>query len=123
MKIDSVYKEALKVTFVVFILGVIEFILFTVFMGLRIDVFFGVLYGCTFASANFFYLARSVKKCVDRDEIRQSLYEWNLFNTYASYCGDDNCCGKGGTHLFLGGNYSLVVTKSCDSCCKSSVLV
>ncbi len=65
---NSVYKEALKVTVVIFLLGAIEFILLTAFMSFRIDVFLGTLYGCVFSSANFFYLAYSVKKSVSKSE-------------------------------------------------------
>ncbi len=67
-KSNSVYKEALKVTAIIFMLGIVEFILFTVFMGFRTDILIGVLYGCSFASLNFFYLAYSVKKSVTKSE-------------------------------------------------------
>ena len=65
-KNDSVYKEALKVSVTVFIMGVIEFILFAIFMHLRTDILLGTLYGCTFVCLNFFYLARCVKKAADK---------------------------------------------------------
>lgn len=81
MQTDSVYKDALKVTAVIFILGLFEFILFTLFMKFRIDVLIGVLYGCTFASANFFYLAYSVKRSVTKDEKAAKAY---MSATYTS---------------------------------------
>lgn len=65
-KNDSVYKEALKVSVTVFIMGVIEFILFAIFMHPRTDILLGTLYGCTFVCLNFFYLARCVKKAADK---------------------------------------------------------
>ena len=81
MQTESVYKDALKVTYIVFLLGLIEFILFTVFMKFRVDVLIGVLYGCTFASLNFFYLAFCVKKCVEKDEKAAKAY---MSATYSS---------------------------------------
>ena len=81
MKADSVYKEALKVTCVIYILGLIEFILFTIFMTFRTDILIGVLYGCTFVSANFFYLAHCVNKCADKDEKGAKAY---MSATYSS---------------------------------------
>ncbi len=65
-KNDSVYKEALKVSITVFILGVIEFILLTIFISPRADILLGTLYGCTFVCLNFFYLARCVKKAAEK---------------------------------------------------------
>lgn len=65
-KNNSVYKEALKVSITVFIFGVIEFVLFTIFMSLRADILLGVLYGCAFVCLNFFYLSRCVKKAAEK---------------------------------------------------------
>ncbi len=81
MKTESVYKEALKVSGIIFLLGIVEFILFTVFMSFRLDILFGVLYGCAFASANFFYLAHSVKKCVNKDEKAAKAYMSATYST------------------------------------------
>ena len=74
MKNNSVYKDALKVSIFIFLLGIIEFILFTVFMSFRADILIGVLYGCTFTSLNFFYLAYCVKKAVDKEEKAAKAY-------------------------------------------------
>ncbi len=74
MENNSVYKDALKVSAVIFILGVIEFILFTVFMGFRLDILIGVVYGCTFTSLSFFYLASCVKKAVEKEEKAAKAY-------------------------------------------------
>lgn len=74
MKTESVYKDALKVTAVIFILGLIEFIIFTVFTGFRLKILIGTLYGCVFTSANFFYLARCVNKCVEKEEKAAKAY-------------------------------------------------
>lgn len=68
MKNDSVYIEALKFTGIIFLLGFVEFIIFLVCLSFRIDVLLGVLYGCTFTSLNFFYLAYSVKKSIKKSE-------------------------------------------------------
>lgn len=68
MKADSVYKEAFKVSIVIFLLGILEFIAFTAFLSFRSDIIIGVLYGCAFASFNFFYLAYSVKKSMSKSE-------------------------------------------------------
>lgn len=81
MKNNSVYKEAAKVSAVIFILGVVEFILFTVFMSLRLDIFIGVLYGCTFTSLNFFYLAFCVKRAVEKEEKAARAY---MSSTYTA---------------------------------------
>ncbi|MBE7032655.1 MAG: hypothetical protein E7406_00320 [Ruminococcaceae bacterium] len=81
MKSNSVYKEAAKVSAIIFILGVIEFILFTVFMGFRLDILIGVLYGCAFTSLNFFYLAFCVKKAVEKDEKAAKAY---MSSTYTA---------------------------------------
>lgn len=72
--LEPVYREAIKVSCTIYILGLIEFILFTVFMSFRTDILLGVLYGCAFSSASFFYLARCVKKCAERDEKAAKAY-------------------------------------------------
>lgn len=74
MKNNSVYKDAVKVSTLIFILGVIEFVLFTIFMGFRFDVLIGVLFGCLFTSLNFFYLAYCVKKAVEKEEKAAKAY-------------------------------------------------
>ncbi len=74
MKNNSVYKDAVRVSLVIFILGAIEFILFTVFMGFRTDILIGVLFGCSFTSLNFFYLAYCVKKAVEKEEKAAKAY-------------------------------------------------
>ena len=66
MKNNSVYKDAAKVCLFILLLGVIEFIIFSVFLSLRIDILIGVVYGCAFTCANFFYLAYSVNKSIDK---------------------------------------------------------
>ena len=81
MKNNSVYKEAAKVSAVIFILGAVEFILFSVFMSLRLDILIGVLYGCTFTSINFFYLAFCVKKAVEKEEKAAKAY---MSSTYTA---------------------------------------
>ena len=81
MKSDSVYKDALKVSAVIFILGAIELILFTVFMGFRLDILIGVLFGCTFTSLNFFYLAYCVKKAVEKEEKAAKAYMASTYST------------------------------------------
>ena len=74
MKTDSVYKDALKVSAIIFILGIIEFAVFTLCMSFRIDILLGVLFGCAFSSANFFYLAYCVNKCVEKEEKAAKAY-------------------------------------------------
>ena len=74
MKTESVYRDALKVTAFIFILGLIEFIMFTVFAGFRLNILIGTVYGCVFTSANFFYLARCVNKCVEKEEKAAKAY-------------------------------------------------
>ena len=66
MKNNSVYKDALRVCFMILLFGIVEFILFTVFLSFRSDILIGVVYGCAFVCANFFYLAYSVKKSMDK---------------------------------------------------------
>lgn len=67
MENNSVYKDAAKVCLVILLLGIVEFIIFSVFLSLRIDILIGVMYGCAFTCASFFYLAHSVKKSLDKD--------------------------------------------------------
>ena len=74
MKTESVYKDALKVSAVIFVLGIIEFIIFTLFMNFRTDILIGTLYGCAFTSLNFFYLAYCVNRSVERDEKAAKAY-------------------------------------------------
>ena len=81
MKSNSVYKDALKVSAIIFILGVIEFAIFTIFMGFRFDILIGVLYGCTFTSLNFLYLAYCVKKAVEKEEKAAKAY---MSSTYTA---------------------------------------
>ena len=81
MKNNSVYKNAAKVSAVIFILGVIEFVFFTVFMGFRLDILTGVVYGCAFTSLNFFYLAFCVKKAVEKEEKAAKAY---MSSTYTA---------------------------------------
>lgn len=81
MKNNSVYKDAAKVSAVIFALGAIEFILFTVFMNFRLDILIGVIYGCTCTSANFFYLAFCVKKAVEKEEKAAKAY---MSSTYTA---------------------------------------
>jgi hypothetical protein len=68
MKSNSVYREAGKFSGVILLMGIIEFILFCVFLSFRLDILLGVVYGCAFSSLNFFYLAYSVKKSVEKGE-------------------------------------------------------
>jgi len=68
MKSNSVYKDAAKVCGLIFLFGIIEFLIFTAFLSFRRDILIGVLYGCAFTSLSFFYLAYSVKKSVEKSE-------------------------------------------------------
>ncbi len=77
---NSVYKEALRVGVIVFLLGLIEFISFTAFLSFRSDIIIGVLYGCIFASASFFHLAYSVEKSVNSDEKGAQLHMAGSYN-------------------------------------------
>ncbi len=81
MKNNAVYKEAGKVSATILVLGIIEFILFTVFMNFRLDILIGVIYGCTFTSLNFFYLAFCVKKAVEKEEKAAKAY---MSSTYTA---------------------------------------
>lgn len=67
-KIDSVYHEALKISLVVFLMGIVEFALFTVFLAPKLDILLGTLYGCGFVCFNLLYLAHSVKKAAEKSE-------------------------------------------------------
>ncbi len=67
MRNDSVYKDAAKVCALTFLLGIIEFFVFYAFLSFRKDILIGVVYGCAFVCANFFYLAYSVKKSLSKD--------------------------------------------------------
>ena len=78
---NSVYKEALRVSVIIFLLGIIEFIAFTAFLSFRFDILAGVLYGCTFTSLNFFYLAYSVQKSTQKSENGAKAY---MSATYSS---------------------------------------
>ena len=80
MKNNSVYKDAAKVCLVIFLLGIIEFAAFTVFLSFRLDVLMGVLYGTAFVCANFFYLAYSVKKSVDKSPESAKAYMATTYN-------------------------------------------
>ena len=66
MKNNSVYKDALRVCLMILLFGIVEFIIFSVFLSFRVDILIGVVYGCAFVCANFFYLAYSVKKSIDK---------------------------------------------------------
>ncbi len=77
---NSVYKEALRVSVIVFLLGIIEFIALTAFLSFRSDVIVGILYGCTFACANFFYLAYSVEKSVNSSEKGAQMHMAGSYN-------------------------------------------
>lgn len=74
MNSNSVYKDAIRFSALVFLLGLVEFITFCVFLSPRTDILIGVIYGCAFVSLNFFYLAFSVKKSVEKDEKRAKAY-------------------------------------------------
>lgn len=87
MKNNSVYKEAARVSAVIFMLGLIEFILFTLFMSYRSDVLFGVLYGCAFASLSFLYLAYCVNQSVKRSESGAKAYMGATYTLRIVLCG------------------------------------
>ena len=74
MENNSVYKDAAKVSAIIYILGLIEFICFCIFLSFRLDVLIGVLYGCTFSSLLFFYLAYCVKQSVNKSENAAKAY-------------------------------------------------
>ena len=77
---NNVYKEALRVSVIVFLLGLIEFIVFTAFLSFRGDIIIGVVYGAAFASLNFFYLAHSVQKNVGLDEKSAKMHMVGSYN-------------------------------------------
>lgn len=74
MKSNSIYKDAFRINSVIFLLGLIEFILFSIFLSFRADILIGALYGCTFTSLNIFYLAYCVKKAVEKEEKAAKAY-------------------------------------------------
>jgi len=78
---NSVYKDAAQVSILVFALGILELLLFTLFLDFKTEYLFGALYGCLFASLNFFYLAYCVKKSVEKSEKAASAY---VSGTYSS---------------------------------------
>lgn len=77
---NSVYKEALRVSAIVFLLGIIEFIAFSAFLSFRSDIIIGVLYGCAFSCLNFFYLAYSVQKSVNSSEKGAKMHMAGSYN-------------------------------------------
>ena len=74
MNNNSVYKEAAIVSIWIFVLGLIEFLCFTLFYRFGTDILFGVLYGCAFASFNFFHIAYSVRKSMHKSEDKAKVY-------------------------------------------------
>ena len=74
MNSSSVYKYTAKFSIVVFLLGIIEFIVLSVFFSFRKDMFIGTFYGCSFVCLNFLYLAYSVKKSITKEENRAKAY-------------------------------------------------
>lgn len=80
MKNNSVYKDAFKVSGWIFLFGVIELLIFTLTFSFRMDVLWGVLYGCAFVSLSFFYLASCVKKAVEKDEKAAKIYMAMSYN-------------------------------------------
>ena len=78
---NSVYKEAFKVCSVIFVLGIIELVLFTIFLSFRADILLGTVYGCLFVCLNFFYLAHSVKKAASKSGNGAKAY---MASTYTS---------------------------------------
>lgn len=81
MKNNSVYKDASRFSVLVFLMGLVEFIIFSVFLSPRIDILIGVIYGCAFVSFNFFYLAYSVKKSLEKEGGGAKAY---MATTYSS---------------------------------------
>lgn len=81
MENNSVYKEAAKVSVIIFILGLIELICFCFILSFGIDILLGVLYGCAFASANFFYLAYCVNASVTKSESDAKKYMSATYST------------------------------------------
>lgn len=64
----SVYKDAIKISIVIFILTIIEIMIFAIFKGFKADIIIGGIYGFLFTSLSFFYLAFCVNKAVDKTE-------------------------------------------------------
>ena len=74
MKNNSVYRDALKFSCIVFLLGIVEFIIFSVCLSFRSDILIGVAFGCAFVSFNFFYLAYSVTKSLEKEGDGAKMY-------------------------------------------------
>ena len=51
---NAVYKDAAKVSIFILLFGVVEFIVLTAFLSLRLDILLGVAYGCAFSVFSFF---------------------------------------------------------------------
>lgn len=81
MKSSNLYKEAFKVSIIIFLLGIIEIIVFSFFSLFRTEYIIGTLYGCLFTSINFFYLAYSVIKSTEKSENGAKAY---MSATYSS---------------------------------------
>ena len=81
MKNNSVYKDAKDVSVIIFILGLVECICLCLIMSFRIDILIGALYGCSFASLNFFYLAYSIKKSLTKSEDKAKAYMSGTYST------------------------------------------
>ena len=81
MENNSVYREAAKVSVIIFVLGLIEFICFCIGKQCRLDVFLGVLYGCSFTVLKFFYLAFCVKKSLTKGEKEAEKYMSATYST------------------------------------------
>ena len=86
MNSNSVYRDAAKVCAIIFVLGIIEFIIFTICLSLRLDILIGILYGCTFTTISFLYLAHSVKKSIEKSDGKAKMsmamsYNFRLFST------------------------------------------
>ena len=77
---NAVYKDAAKVSIFILLFGIVEFIVLTAFLSLRLDILLGVAYGCAFSVFSFFYLAFSVKKSVDKDEKAAKAYMAMSYN-------------------------------------------
>lgn len=84
---SSVYREAARVSGIIFLFGLIELVIFSIFMSFRRDVLIGVLYGCAFASLNFFYLAFCVKQSVKRTEGAAKAFMGATYTTRIILCG------------------------------------
>lgn len=84
---NTVYREAAKVSGIIFAFGLIELIVFSLVMSFRRDVLIGVLYGCTFAALNFFYLAFCVSQSVKRTEGAAKAFMGATYTTRIILCG------------------------------------